>query len=62
MDTLVKTVLASSQIPQNYQEDEIMPVEEEVSSLLKLIPKFQAILKVKYNRVHGESLCFRDLD
>ncbi|KAG9013015.1 hypothetical protein FRB94_004408 [Tulasnella sp. JGI-2019a] len=45
MDTLVKTVLASSQIPQNYQEEEVLPVEEEISSMLKLIPKFQAILK-----------------
>ncbi|KAG8885606.1 hypothetical protein FRB97_000514 [Tulasnella sp. 331] len=45
MDTLVKTVLASNQIPQIYQEDEILQVDEEVSSLLKLIPKFQTILK-----------------
>lgn len=48
MDTLVKTILSSSQIPQNYQEVDANAVLEELSSMLKLIPKFQAILKVKH--------------
>ncbi|KAG8949049.1 hypothetical protein FRC00_008335 [Tulasnella sp. 408] len=45
METLIKNVLASPQIQQNFLETDVAPTQEHVSSTLKLTTKFQSILK-----------------
>lgn len=45
METLIKSILSSSQIQQNFLEEDAIPVEEHMSSLLKLVPRFQGVQK-----------------
>ncbi|KAG8893470.1 hypothetical protein FRB99_001920 [Tulasnella sp. 403] len=45
METLIKTILASPQIQQNFLESDVELVQENVSGMLKLVSKFQSVLK-----------------
>ncbi|KAG8941785.1 hypothetical protein FRC04_004104 [Tulasnella sp. 424] len=45
METLIKNVVASPQIQQNFLETDVAPTQEHVSAMLKLTTKFQSILK-----------------
>ncbi|KAG8999188.1 hypothetical protein FRB90_012139 [Tulasnella sp. 427] len=45
METLIKNVLASPQIQQNFLDADVAPTQKHVSSMLKLTSKFQSVLK-----------------
>jgi len=47
MDRLVKDILSSSTISQNFLDDESGNVKAYISGLLELIPRFQSIQKAR---------------